>query len=46
MQGLDHPLPAAFEKTYPEELLRRKSADALEGPRAFSEKRAPVWQGR
>ncbi len=46
MQGLDHPLHAAFEKTYPEEQLRRNSADALEGPRAFAEKRTPVWQGR
>ena len=46
MQGLDHPLQAAFEKTYPEEMLRRESEDALEGPSAFAEKRAPVWQGR
>jgi crotonobetainyl-CoA hydratase len=24
----------------------RNSEDAKEGPRAFAEKRAPIWQGR
>lgn len=46
MQGLDHPLRDAFQRDYPEELARRASLDALEGPRAFAEKRAPIWQGR
>ena len=46
MQGLDHPLRDAFQRDYPEELARRASLDALEGPRAFAEKRVPIWQGR
>jgi enoyl-CoA hydratase/carnithine racemase len=46
MQGLDKPLPEAFAAEYPWEERRRASADALEGPRAFAEKREPRWQGR
>ena len=37
MQGLDHSLRDAFNRTYPEEMARRASLDAIEGPRAFSE---------
>ena len=46
MQGLDHSLRDAFNRTYPEEMARRTSLDAIEGPRAFSEKRPPRWQGK
>ena len=46
MQGLNHSLRDAFNRTYPEEMARRASLDAIEGPRAFSEKRPPRWQGK
>ncbi|MEV5409887.1 crotonase/enoyl-CoA hydratase family protein [Thermopolyspora sp. NPDC052614] len=37
---------AAWERTAAETALIMRSADAKEGPRAFAEKRAPVWEGR
>lgn len=46
MRGLDKALPDAFGSLYDSEMKRRESADALEGPRAFAEKREPDWQGR
>ncbi len=46
MKGLDKPLPEAFYTKYESEQRRLKSADALEGPRAFAEKREPDWQGK
>jgi crotonobetainyl-CoA hydratase/dehydration protein DpgD len=46
LRGLDMSLPAAFSADYEWENRRRASADALEGPRAFAEKRTPRWQGR
>lgn len=46
MRGLDLPLHAAFATEYEWEQKRRTSSDALEGPRAFAEKRTPNWQGR
>ncbi|MEM7100898.1 MAG: enoyl-CoA hydratase-related protein [Pseudomonadota bacterium] len=46
MQGLDTTLDQAFHKEYPAESRRQASEDAIEGPRAFAEKRAPDWQGR
>ena len=46
MQGLDLSLRDAFNRTYPEEVARRNSLDAIEGPKAFSEKRPPRWQGK
>lgn len=46
MRGLDMPLHAAFATDYEWELKRRSSSDALEGPRAFAEKRSPDWKGR
>ncbi|MEU4243570.1 enoyl-CoA-hydratase DpgD [Actinoplanes sp. NPDC026619] len=46
LRSVDLPLPEAFETTYPAEERRRHSADAREGPRAFAEKRTPVWSGR
>lgn len=44
MRGLDMPLAQAFYTEYESETRRVHSADALEGPRAFAEKRAPNWQ--
>ena len=46
MRGLDKPLNEAQGTEYEWETRRRQSADALEGPRAFAEKRSPNWQGR
>ncbi len=46
MRGLDMPLPQAFYTEYEAETARQQSADALEGPRAFAEKREPNWQGK
>lgn len=45
-RGLDFPLPQAFYTNYDTEVRRRLSEDALEGPRAFAEKRNPDWKGR
>lgn len=39
-------LEAAFATRYPAEELRMHSRDAVEGPRAFAEKRTPEWHGR
>ena len=46
MRGLEMPLSEAGRATYEWESARRKSADSVEGPRAFAEKRAPNWTGR
>ena len=46
MRGLDLPLSKAFYAQYESEKKRKESNDAQEGPRAFAEKRPPVWQGR
>ena len=46
VKGLDHPLAQAFYTRYEGEVARQQSADALEGPRAFEEKRSPQWQGK
>lgn len=46
MRGLDKPLHDAHGTPYEWEMRRHESADALEGPRAFAEKRAPNWQAR
>jgi enoyl-CoA hydratase/carnithine racemase len=46
MRGLDYPLAEAFSNRYEAETKRLGSLDSQEGPRAFSEKRAPVWQGK
>ncbi|MBT2231955.1 crotonase/enoyl-CoA hydratase family protein [Nonomuraea sp. NEAU-A123] len=37
---------AGWERTAAETAAIMRSADAKEGPRAFAEKRAPVWEGR
>ena len=46
VKGLDHPLAQAFYTRYEGEVARQQSADALEGPRAFAEKRSPQWRGK
>lgn len=37
---------AAIARTYEEQHVLIDSADYIEGPKAFAEKRAPVWQNR
>ena len=39
-------LEEAYQKNYPEYDLMLASKDAIEGRRAFIEKRKPVWQGK
>ncbi|MEU0833187.1 enoyl-CoA-hydratase DpgD [Streptomyces sp. NPDC005969] len=46
LASLDMPLEEAFTARYTWEEKRRDSDDAVEGPRAFAEKRDPVWSGR
>lgn len=49
MKGLDEPdLESAMreQENYPAFYKWRRSADAIEGPKAFAEKRKPKWQGR
>jgi enoyl-CoA hydratase/carnithine racemase len=45
LRSADLPLPEAFTASYEWEERRRTSRDALEGPRAFTEKRKPEWHG-
>ncbi|BCJ69478.1 enoyl-CoA-hydratase DpgD [Polymorphospora rubra] len=45
LRSLDLPLPEAFTTSYRWEERRRCSADAVEGPRAFAERRRPAWSG-
>lgn len=45
LRSLDLPLEEAFTTSYPWEERRRRSSDAIEGVRAFTEKRDPVWTG-
>ncbi|MET7335683.1 enoyl-CoA-hydratase DpgD [Nonomuraea sp. NPDC005650] len=44
-RSLDMPIEQAFTTPYTWETRRMHSHDAQEGPRAFSEKRVPVWRG-
>lgn len=44
--GTIAPDQAGWERTAAEIATVMRSADAQEGPRAFAEKRAPVWEGR
>ncbi|OZV73763.1 enoyl-CoA hydratase [Micromonospora echinospora] len=46
MRSVDMPLEQAFTAHYEWEQRRSTSRDAVEGPRAFVEKRDPVWEGR
>ena len=46
IRGLDMALPQAFYNEYEWERKRQQSADTLEGPRAFAEKREPRWVGK
>nr|ALK27908.1 putative enoyl-CoA hydratase [Streptomyces sp. DSM 11171] len=46
LKSVDMPLEEAFTARYAWEERRRRSADAVEGVRAFTEKRDPHWTGR
>jgi enoyl-CoA hydratase/carnithine racemase len=46
LEGLGRPLVDAANGRYEWEMRRRSSADAIEGPRAFAEKRDPQWTGK
>jgi enoyl-CoA hydratase/carnithine racemase len=45
LRSLDMPLEDAFTTKFTWEEKRRYSADAVEGPKAFAEKRSPQWRG-
>jgi enoyl-CoA hydratase len=45
-EGQSWPADEAFARQWEIYAPIRASADAQEGARAFTEKRAPVWQGR
>jgi enoyl-CoA hydratase/carnithine racemase len=46
LTGLDLPLETAMRRSYDTLQAHNASADRLEGPRAFAEKRPPVWKGK
>jgi dehydration protein DpgD len=46
LSSVDLPLDQAFRTRFRWEERRMHSLDAVEGPRAFAEKRDPVWRGR
>jgi crotonobetainyl-CoA hydratase len=44
LEGLGRPLPEALAGRYPLVARLFSSEDVVEGPRAFAEKRKPVWR--
>lgn len=46
MAGLDMPLEKALTHSFPLSQQLWRSEDAVEGPRAFAEKRKPNWKGK
>jgi len=46
LRGMDLGLKAGFEKALETYQPVYDSEDAQEGPRAFAEKRNPIWKGR
>ena len=44
--GQGRPLAEAMAATFPAEQVRKASRDSIEGPRAFAEKRPPIWSGQ
>ena len=45
LSGLGLPLADAINRRYEYMLRQAASEDSREGPRAFAEKRKPVWRG-
>ncbi|MBI3930615.1 MAG: enoyl-CoA hydratase, partial [Chloroflexi bacterium] len=46
LKGLDLPLEEAMNNTHRLQQTVLHSKDAIEGPKAFAEKRKPLWKGR
>ncbi len=45
LEGLGLPLADAINRRYEQMLRQAASQDSVEGPRAFAEKRKPIWRG-